>query len=180
MFCWHHNAAKCYVYLSDISVGEDYHWKEQRCKSDFQKSRWFTRGWTLQELLAPKSVDFFSRERRQIGDKLTLERPIHETTQIPVSALRGTPLSDFSANERMRWIATRDTKRKEDKVYCLMGIFNVFIPLIYSEGDNALTGLMGEVERSARTVPPPSLSPSIVIPYRRDRDFIEPDVLGEI
>ena len=114
------------------------------------------------------------------SDKLTLERQIYETTQIHVSALRGTPLSDFSVNERMRWIATRNTKRKEDRAYCLMGSFNVFIPLIYGEGDKALTRLMDEIERSARTIPPPSPTPSIVIPFRRHRDFIERDVLGEI
>jgi hypothetical protein len=74
-----------------------------------------------------------------------LEQQIHETTQIPITALRGTPLSDFRVDERMQWAANRNTKRKEDKAYCLMGIFNVFIPLIYGEGGNAFRRLEEEI-----------------------------------
>src|SRR3954447_12685662 len=58
MFRWYHHAAKCFVFLSDVSVGLN----EETWEPDLRKSRWFTRGWTLQELLAPRSVDFFSRE----------------------------------------------------------------------------------------------------------------------
>ena len=98
MFRWYQNAAKCYVYLSDV-------WARKRKASDwfseytwesaFRRSRWFTRGWTLQELLAPDSVEFFSQEGKRLGDKRALERQIHEITGIPVTALRGTPLSQF-------------------------------------------------------------------------------------
>jgi hypothetical protein len=91
-------------------------------ETEFLKSRWVTRGWTLQELIAPASVEFFSQEWKHLGHKTTLEQQIHETTQIPTAALRGTLLSDFTVDERMRWAANRNTKRKEDKTYCLMGI----------------------------------------------------------
>jgi hypothetical protein len=98
MFRWYQNAVKCYVYLSDVSTKTrkasdsftEYTWEPA-----FRSSKWFTRGWTLQELLAPSpsSVEFFSQERNRLGDKRSLEQQIHETTGIPLLALRGTPLS---------------------------------------------------------------------------------------
>jgi hypothetical protein len=152
MFGWYRDAVKCYVYLSDVSVrNDDNHQNERTWESAFRKSRWFTRGWTLQELIAPESVEFFSREGECLGNKNTLERQIHEITQIPIAALSGTPLSDFSVDERMRWAAKRDTKRREDKAYCLLGIFNVFIPLMYGEGENAFLRLEEEIDRSSRS-----------------------------
>ena len=104
MYRWYCNADKCYVYMKDVSVGfvGKNSQPERTWEADFRKSRWFTRGWTLQELLAPKSVEFFSREREWLGDKHTLERLIHETTRIPLMALRGVPLPNFSVEERMR------------------------------------------------------------------------------
>ena len=106
---------------------------------------------------------------------------IYETTKIPIAALRGAAdLSNFSVDERMQWAANRNTKRKEDKAYCLMGIFNVFIPLIYGEGENAFLRLKDEIDRSSKTMLWPSHPPSAIIPFRRDRDFVERDVLGSI
>jgi len=151
MFRWYRDAAKCYVYLSDVSILE---WE-----SAFRKCRWFTRGWTLQELLAPASVEFFSREGECLGDKKLLEQQIHEITGIPIEALRGSPLSNFSVDERMSWAANRETKRKEDKAYSLLGIFDVFMPLIYGEADNAFSRLKGEIEKiSSRKSTAPSSS----------------------
>ena len=148
MFRWYRDAAKCYVYLSDVFVsdGDDDHAK-RTWKLAFRKSRWFTRGWTLQELLAPTSVEFFSREGERLGDKKTLEQQIYEITSIPSAALRGTPLSKFSVDERMRWAANRSTKKKEDEAYCLLGIFNVFMPLIYGERENAFVRLRESIDR---------------------------------
>jgi hypothetical protein len=105
-------------------------------KPAFRKSRWFTRGWTLQELFAPEFVEFFSRGGELLGDKKTLEQQIHEITGIPIKALRGTLLSNFSVNERISWAETRETKRKEDKVYSLSGIFDVSLPVLYGEGED--------------------------------------------
>jgi hypothetical protein len=100
----------------------------------FQQSRWFTRGWTLQELLAPPSLEFFSREGKLLGDKKSLEVQIHEITGISLLALQGSPLSQFSVTERMAWAAKRETTIEEDQAYSLMGIFDVHLPLIYGEG----------------------------------------------
>ena len=138
MFRWYRRASKCYVYLSDISVPEEVTnaeafritWEEA-----FRRSRWFTRGWTLQELLAPAIVEFFSKEGKRLGSRISLEREIHEITKIPIGVLRGQSLTEFSVEERMSWAAKRRTTLKEDKVYCLLGIFGVFLSLIYGEGE---------------------------------------------
>ena len=153
MFRWYQHAIKCYVYLADVSRpssnsvdGSDEPWE-----STFRKSEWFRRGWTLQELIAPKSVDFFSKEGELLGNKASLERHICEITGIPANALRGSPLSDFSITERMLWAASRETYRQEDKAYSLLGIFDVNMPLIYSEGkDKALRRLQEEIDKASK------------------------------
>ena len=104
MFRWYCDAAKCYVYLSDVpkvkrkrrTLHSKFAWE-----SAFRISRWFTRGWTLQELLAPSSVEFFSQEGKRLGDKITLERQIHEITGIAISAIRRAPLCQFEVEERL-------------------------------------------------------------------------------
>ena len=104
MFRWYREADRCYVYLSDVSspiFDTNDKLRELPCKLAFQKSRWFTRGWTVQELLAPSLVEFFSREGNRIGNKRSLERQIHEITGIDVLALQGTPLSQFSVEARL-------------------------------------------------------------------------------
>lgn len=147
MFRWYHDAVKCYVYLSDVSIHiQDRHGDTcQMWEPSFRASRWFTRGWTLQELLAPQVVEFFSCETAFLGNKKTLIKPVHEITKIPQSALEGRPLSRFSVAERMQWAAHRRTKKPEDRAYCLLGIFEVFMPLMYGEGDNAFRRLQAEV-----------------------------------
>ncbi len=154
MFRWYRNAAKCYVYLSDVSITKrkaSNQFSEFTWESAFRTSRWFTRGWTLQELLAPASVEFFSREGKRLGDKRTLERQVHEITGIAISALQGAPLSQFGVDERLSWAENRQTTRKEDKAYSLLGIFDVYMPLIYGEGrDNALTRLREEIDKPSK------------------------------
>ena len=96
MFCWYRGAAKCYVYLPDVSThtpDESDYSSGFTWESAFRKSRWFTRGWTLQELIAPASVEFFSREGIRLGDKKPLEQQLHKITGIPIKVLQGTPLS---------------------------------------------------------------------------------------
>jgi hypothetical protein len=88
MFRWYREATCCYVYMPDVPKGSDpslVPWESQ-----FYKSKWFTRGWTLQELLAPVSVRFFSVEGDFLGDKTSLETQIHNITKIDIRALRGT------------------------------------------------------------------------------------------
>ena len=116
-----------------------------------QASKWFTRDWTLQEFVAPASIEFFSREGELLGSKEMLAGRIQEITGVPISALHGAPLSSFSVVERMNWAATRNTKRIEDKVYSLQRIFDVFMSPIYGEGRNAVVRLKNKIARSYRS-----------------------------
>ncbi|KAL5410465.1 hypothetical protein PMIN04_010624 [Paraphaeosphaeria minitans] len=150
MFRWYQNASKCYVYLLDVSVPQHiYDAQTSRAwEPAFRQSRWFTRGWTLQELLAPATIKFFSVDGKLLGNKVSLELEIHDITGIPVSALRGQNLAELSVSERMSWVAKRTTKWKEDKIYCLLGIFGVFLPLNYGEGeDYATQRLQDEIQK---------------------------------
>jgi hypothetical protein len=149
MFRWYHEAAKCYVYLSDVSI-HDYDNTDHFSQSTFRKSRWFTRGWTLQELIAPTSVEFFSLEGKRLGDKRSMEKQVHKITEIAVQALRGDPLSDFSVADRMSWAAKRRTTREEDEAYCLLGIFDIHMPLIYGEGKKSFIRLNKEINNSSK------------------------------
>jgi hypothetical protein len=154
MFHWYRGADRCYVYLSDVSTTKrkaSDRFSECTWELAFRESRWFTRGWTLQELLAPVSVEFFSRESRRLGDKRALERQIHEVTGITVEALQGESLSGFSIDSRLSWAQNRQTTRKEDQAYSLLGIFGVHMPLIYGEGkDNALRRLLKKIYKPSQ------------------------------
>lgn len=154
MFRWYRDSAKCYVYLADVPIanvdttgqGHQLPWE-----SALRRSRWFERGWTLQELIAPKSVEFFSKNYELIGDKKSLERQICEITRIPGIALRGSPLPTFSVAERMSWAETRKTTYEEDMVYSLLGIFDVYMSLIYGEGrHNAGERLREAIDRKEK------------------------------
>jgi hypothetical protein len=151
MFSWYGKADRCYAYLLDVSALEapdvdmDGQLPLTSWESAFRQSRWFTRGWTLQELLAPPSVEFFSTERIRLGDKRSLEKWVTEITHIPPKALQRHPLADFTVAERFSWSKNRHTKRREDRAYCLLGIFHIFMPLMYGEGDNAFVRLQAEI-----------------------------------
>jgi hypothetical protein len=137
MFRWYRNAARCYVYLSDVSatpLREEGEASSPLWDSAFRESDWFTRGWTLQELLAPSVVEFFSREWRRLGDRISLKSQIHEVTTIPHEVLEGAPLDQSSVDERFRWRQSRHTKLKEDGAYSLAGLFNVDMAPVYGEG----------------------------------------------
>jgi hypothetical protein len=163
MFRWYRRAEKCYVYLSDVSAkkskSEDKTNSERAWAQSFRMSRWFTRGWTLQELLAPTTVEFYNREGEHLGDKRSLERHIHVVTGIPTTALRGASLSTFSVDERLSWAEMRQTMREEDRAYSMLGMFDVYIPLIYGEGRaNALKRLRKEIDHNVSHVTRPSIS----------------------
>jgi hypothetical protein len=152
MFRWYRNATKCYVHLADVSTNcqDPTNQSFQSWEPVFRKSRWFTRGWTLQELIAPPLVEFFSVEGKLLGDKKSLERQVHEVTGIAVQALQGSALSGFSVTERLSWAESRETKREEDKAYSLLGMFNVHMPPLYGEGiENAFRRLRGEIGESS-------------------------------
>ncbi|KAJ4369186.1 hypothetical protein N0V83_006271 [Neocucurbitaria cava] len=154
MFQWYQNAERCYVYLSDVGYsgsGDTRAWEPA-----FKKSRWFTRGWTLQELIAPASVEFFSYEGQFLDTRHRLAQAIHDITGISVQALEGKALFNFSVDERMSWALKRETTREEDGAYCLLGIFNVYIPLIYGEGrENAFSRLEERIRKPPNGGPLP-------------------------
>lgn len=166
MYQWYANASKCYVYLQDVAPPNDHDpdtWEEE-----FRKSRWFTRGWTLQELLAPASVEFFTMYGRKIGTKMTLQHRICAITGIPVQALQGVALSTFSIAERISWQDHRNTKLKEDAAYSLLGICGVYMPLIYGEGkNNAFKRLWREVDAASQG------TLQMFAPKRHDKDDID-------
>jgi ankyrin repeat protein len=156
MFRWYQEAARCYVYLSDVAFGNLVGDNEysNRWEPEFKRSRWFTRGWTLQELIAPKSVEFFSQEEQRLGDKQSMRQTLHDITGISIQALEGRHLSHFSMDERMSWAENRQTKREEDAVYSLLGIFNIYMPLLYGERqDKALVRLKKEIKESMEELP---------------------------
>lgn len=153
MFRWYEKADKCYVYLSDVSTsGCSTNLASSLITWDvaFRKSRWFRRGWTLQELIAPASVDFFSSEGDWLGSKRSLEQHIHEITGIAIEALRGGPLMGFEVEERFSGAKYRETKRQEDQAYSLLGIFNVHMSLLYGEGkESAFVRLRKKIGKSS-------------------------------
>ncbi|KAH8631531.1 hypothetical protein IG631_13214 [Alternaria alternata] len=166
MFRWYKNAARCYVFLSDVSVSTATEPVERSdWEASFRASAWFTRGWTLQELIAPVSVEFFSCNGQRIGDKTSLDQLIHEITGIPLQALRSCPLHEFTTLERERWAENRITTEEEDIVYCLLGILGVSMPTAYGEGEeSARSRLQAELEGA-------SDAPSI-IPFSRNPRFV--------
>lgn len=147
MFNWYANAAVCYCYLSDVSMSDRI---ENRWIEAFGRSRWFTRGWTLQELLAPTNVLFYDADWAEIGSKTELCEDINTITDIPSHALTGASrLDSFSIAEKMRWASARNTTRIEDQAYSLLGIFDVNMPLLYGEGHRAFRRLQEEIIRSS-------------------------------
>ena len=158
MFRWYARAAKCYAYLPDVpGDGEPHrastqavHTAEQCEYLEFSRSRWFTRGWTLQELIAPEDVVFFAQGWRLIGNRNGLRKTISEITRIDVSVLTDRErLQEISIARRMSWAAKRETTRKEDEAYCLLGIFGVNIALVYGEEERAFIRLQEEIIRTS-------------------------------
>ncbi|KAJ2994489.1 hypothetical protein NUW58_g1544 [Xylaria curta] len=119
----------CYVYMNDIPNAQA-GWSEA-----FRTSRWFTRGWTLQELIAPTSVEFYAQDWAAIGTKSERYEEISEATKINAEVLtHKEPIDAFSAAEKLSWAAHRQVTREEDETYCLLGIFEVNMPMLYGEG----------------------------------------------
>ncbi|KAF1954854.1 HET-domain-containing protein [Byssothecium circinans] len=136
MFRWYEKAERCYALLSDIDNSEE---------QSFLTSRWWSRAWTLQELLAPTTVDFFDRNWCLIGKKSDLAESIEKSTGISCKVLRSQPLHHSSVAQRMSWASKRVATRSEDVAYSLFGIFGVNMPLLYGEGERAFLRLQQEV-----------------------------------
>lgn len=130
MWKYYRDAVYCVAYLADVSTLQ---------MQEVFKSDWFTRGWTLQELLAPRHVSFYNQAWQRLGEK-----DLKSTLALVVAAASGVPLlvlnspdrySETSVAQRMSWAAKRTTERKEDRAYSLMGLFDVNMPLLYGEGE---------------------------------------------
>ena len=138
MFTWYQQASVCYAYVDDVQL------------HDFDKSRWFTRGWTLQELLAPSNVIFFVAGWTRLGTKFSLAAQITKITGIDSEILHDQRLlRKRSVAQLMSWASRKETTRPEDTAYCLLGIFGVNMPLLYGEGENAFIRLQEELVKFA-------------------------------
>ncbi|KIX93638.1 uncharacterized protein Z520_10544 [Fonsecaea multimorphosa CBS 102226] len=145
MFRWYRQSQVCYAFLSDVS-GEGLDTEEER--TALCNSRWFTRGWTLQELLAPSEVVLYNRCWVPLSSKHDLADLLSDITNIPVEYLTATvPLYHASVAQRMSWAAHRETTREEDVAYCLLGIFGINMALLYGEGSSAFLRLQEEILR---------------------------------
>jgi hypothetical protein len=142
MYQWYSDANRCYVYLDDLAAGHNRDKNLPDC-------RWFTRGWTLQELLAPKKasrVGFYDKDWHYRGSKQRLSSIISTCTGIRKEVLlKKVALKDCSVAERMSWAARRETTRTEDRAYCLLGVFDVAMPLLYGEGTKSFQRLQAEI-----------------------------------
>lgn len=151
MYSWYEKASVCHAYLADVSLRKDgiNSWDETR--NEFIRSDWFTRGWTLQELLAPSMVHFLDRSWRFIGYKGfnfespgDLEHEISLATGISELDLQLLPQSQPTA-KKLSWVSRRNTTRAEDIAYCMLGLCNVNMPLLYGEGNKAFIRLQQEI-----------------------------------
>ncbi|KAI6145872.1 heterokaryon incompatibility protein-domain-containing protein [Pisolithus tinctorius] len=151
MYRWYQKAQVCYAYLNDVDesvfpvMGDD---------KKFDKSNgwpeWFVRGWTLQELIAPKQVEFFNKDWVSIGNKGRLAPVLQDITGIPAEVLRvGLDAKRLSVAQIMSWAAGRQTTRAEDRAYSLMGLFGVNMPMLYGEGKKAFRRLQLEIIRES-------------------------------
>src|ERR1700712_5306798 len=141
MFEWYRNAFECYAYLADV-----------KSIHDLEKSKWFTRGWTLQELIAPFSVGGFNFLWDEIGTKRSMKKEISEITGIPPSVLDpigNIDVKNISVAQIMSWAANRETSRTEDCAYSLLGLFGVNMPMIYGEGNKAFNRLQLEIMKTS-------------------------------
>ncbi|EQB43426.1 hypothetical protein CGLO_17918 [Colletotrichum gloeosporioides Cg-14] len=138
MFSWYQASRVCFAYLEDFPA--------ETTTKDLSRCRWFTRGWTLQELLAPRRVTFFDSAWESVGTKTTLRTRIREATCIEAAVLRDpAKINTACAAKKMSWASSRQTTRVEDMAYCLLGLFNINMPLLYGEGNDAFRRLQEEI-----------------------------------
>ncbi|KAI8623984.1 heterokaryon incompatibility protein-domain-containing protein [Xylariaceae sp. FL1651] len=146
MFQWYANAAVCYAYICD------YVFCPPISTATFGSARWFNRGWTLQELIAPANVKFYDINWTLFGTKRSLQRELSAITGIDKAVLSSnTPdeirslIAKTTVSKKMSWAAGRQTTREEDLAYCLLGIFDVNMPLLYGERSKAFSRLQEEI-----------------------------------
>lgn len=144
MYRWYQKAEVCYALISDVEVDSAaYDVALPGCK-------WFTRGWCLQELIAPRRVEFFDVHWNHFGSKARLTSLISKITRIDEEVLIDNSLiGDIPVARKMSWAARRETTREEDMAYCLLGIFDINMPLLYGEGLKAFMRLQEEIIKTS-------------------------------
>ena len=148
MFRYYSLSEICYAFLKDVHAEGAF--KGYPESPPFQRSRWHTRGWTLQELIAPQTVIFLSSDWCPLGSKVDLAASLELATGIPAGLLRlERDITDFSIAQRMSWAAMRETTRVEDEAYSLLGIFDIVMPTLYGEGRKAFRRLQEEIMRQS-------------------------------
>ncbi|KAI6042385.1 hypothetical protein EDC04DRAFT_1000199 [Pisolithus marmoratus] len=151
MYRWYQNAQVCYALLNDVDESAI---PTRRDYRKFDQSNgwpeWFMRGWTLQELIAPKQVKFFNKDWVFLGNKWHLAPALEDITGIPCAVLRhGLTGTRLSVARIISWAADRKTTRVEDRAYSLMGLFGVNMPMLYGEGNKAFQRLQLEIIRTS-------------------------------
>jgi hypothetical protein len=142
MYAWYQDSERCYVYLSDLSGTWDIPVPSSVLHTMLESCSWFTRGWTLQEMIAPTEAVFFDQSWRYIGTRTELAQYISDITNVDVQLLKNKKgLSRFSCAQKLSWAAGRQTTRIEDRSYSLLGIFGITLSLRYGEGHGAFQRL---------------------------------------
>ncbi|KAH7116162.1 heterokaryon incompatibility protein-domain-containing protein [Dendryphion nanum] len=156
MFRWYQEADVCIAFLADMEITGDIptHVSDgiavdmAKNYESFRKSRWWTRGWTLQELVAPRTIAFYDKFWVRKGSRSRWANIISQWTGIPSKLLKNQSdqhLDDYPIAMRMSWASQRETTREEDLAYCLLGIFDINMPLLYGEGSKAFIRLQEEI-----------------------------------
>lgn len=147
MYKYYKHADICYVYLQDYEANlEQLEYQQSPSFHAFARCRWFTRGWTLQELIAPTQMAFYDESWVQFGSKFSLCKQLCHITGIDEEVLSSKKsLSSVPIARKMFWASHRHTTRPEDVAYCLLGIFDVNMPLLYGEGEKAFLRLLEEI-----------------------------------
>jgi hypothetical protein len=148
MYRWYRNATYCIVFLEDAATSHTMHRTEEAFLEMLQQSRWITRGWTLQELIAPSVVAFYDSAWGFVTEKHQSLRSLRLATGIPEYVLDTGDLARAFVAQKMAWAAKRTTSRVEDLAYSLLGIFQVYMPMLYGERENAFLRLQEEVIRT--------------------------------
>lgn len=152
MYRWYHDALVCFAYLPDMPVGDTFAGdaSSEALGRAFRACNWFTRGWTLQELIAPKNLEFYNEAWSQFGTKESLDFLLEAITRIPRRILmHEATLDSIAVGRRMSWASRRRTTRTEDLAYCLMGLFDINMPMLYGEGPKAFIRLQEEIFRQS-------------------------------
>ena len=151
MYRWYENSSVCYAYLHDVP-GTSFPTQSDKVKyPNFNGwPEWFSRGWTLQEMIAPRNLQFFNKDWNPIGDKAKLARILENITQVSQYILtRGLSGHRPCVAQIMSWAADRTTTRVEDRAYSLMGLLDVNMPMLYGEGQKAFHRLQLEIIRTS-------------------------------